>query len=820
MTLRRHKLRNHTARHEWGYRCPYCEEIYMEPASYQQHVQTKHINQSATYGCPHSDCNFTTKCFRHFQEHLMKHINADTTMNGVTKISMSKQNLSRYLIDDEYESLSPPSNPSGSNSHIPESSVNPQFINLRSSHSNPEQSNPQVIRARLVPRHDIKIEPTRGQGSYEYFQSGQDSDKSEENFYDLESYSEAPPILEQEASFTEIIDNCLQTEVKTMDDHGHQNGANGGDVHNALNVHNNHDTNDVNDVHKAPKQLQSSLTGNLRITIDDEAVEPNSELEMETGSESVFERDESENPGEPSQTGPKFDKNNIKVDRKDLKLSVGASDSEEEDMTDEQRMKQLQEWHQQNRVSISNELNDFDMDLDPVVTADRITSILKGDIIFDTMPPENFVEEIYSVKAPKVIRKYLFGDVIGKGSYARVKEVVEVDTLTRRAIKIIKEQRIRKIPNGHENVMREIQILRKVQHLNVIKLIEVFSDPTRGKMYVVMEYCIGSLQQTIDGEAEKRLEESEAHNYFKQLIAGLVYLHSLGIIHKDIKPGNLLLSTDLTLKISDFGVAEELSPFQGNDFCQTVQGTPKFQAPELVSGNSEFYYGHKADVWACGVTLYNMVSGLYPFEGEVIMRLFDNIASAPLEMPQNVKIEKHLEELLRGMMEKDPLKRWSTEKIQHSQWFRHKLARDLTYYKSQACYDADPRRPTTVHPALVELFGPDPAQSDSQGGDNGTLPKSGLSDTSMRGFINDDVVMEDSEAPTSQITPTPRILLPPGVSETTAPIPSSSRQNPTGNGFTGSASQPMESSSVPPSLPPVPRRNRSFLNCFRSSTAP
>ena len=71
-------------------------------------------------------------------------------------------------------------------------------------------------------------------------------------------------------------------------------------------------------------------------------------------------------------------------------------------------------------------------------------------------------------------------------------------------------------------------------------------------------------------------------------------------------------------------------------------------------------------------------------------------------------------------------------------------------------------RPTTVHPALVELFGPDLAQSDSQGGDNGTLPKSGLSDTSMRGFINDDVVMEDSEAPTSQITPTPRILLPPG----------------------------------------------------------
>ncbi|KJH45359.1 zinc finger, C2H2 type [Dictyocaulus viviparus] len=73
MTLRRHKLRSHTARREWGYKCPYCYESYMEPASYQQHVQSRHFGRSATFGCPYTECKFQSKCFRHFREHLAKH---------------------------------------------------------------------------------------------------------------------------------------------------------------------------------------------------------------------------------------------------------------------------------------------------------------------------------------------------------------------------------------------------------------------------------------------------------------------------------------------------------------------------------------------------------------------------------------------------------------------------------------------------------------------------------------------------------------------------------------------------------------------------
>uniref|UniRef100_A0A0K0D9B6 C2H2-type domain-containing protein n=1 Tax=Angiostrongylus cantonensis TaxID=6313 RepID=A0A0K0D9B6_ANGCA len=104
MTLRRHKLRSHTARRDWGYKCPYCYESYMEPASYQQHVQSRHFGRSATFGCPYTQCNFHSKCFRHFREHLAKHNNYDCYVGQSDRIpfSLPDEELNKFLVDDEY----------------------------------------------------------------------------------------------------------------------------------------------------------------------------------------------------------------------------------------------------------------------------------------------------------------------------------------------------------------------------------------------------------------------------------------------------------------------------------------------------------------------------------------------------------------------------------------------------------------------------------------------------------------------------------------------------------------------------------------------
>ena len=189
------------------------------------------------------------------------------------------------------------------------------------------------------------------------------------------------------------------------------------------------------------------------------------------------------------------------------------------------------------------------------------------------------------------------GDVLGEGAYAKVKEAVDSETLVRRAVKIMKKRKLRKIPNGEANVEREIALLQELNHKNVMKLIEVLFNEEKGKIYMVLEYCCAVLKDMLDQTPEKRFPVWQAHDYFTQLITGLDYLHSKGIVHKDIKPGNLLLDQAGVLKIADFGVCEQLDMFAKDDTITTSQGTPAFQPPEVANGREQFS-GFKIDVWS------------------------------------------------------------------------------------------------------------------------------------------------------------------------------------------------------------------------------
>jgi len=235
----------------------------------------------------------------------------------------------------------------------------------------------------------------------------------------------------------------------------------------------------------------------------------------------------------------------------------------------------------------------------------------------------------------KFIGKYVMGELLGEGSYGKVKEVLDTDTLCRRAVKILKRRKLRRIPNGEQNVEREIKLLQRLNHLNVIKLFEVMHNKEKQKMYLILEYCVSGLQELIESTPLKKFPIWQAHGYFCQLIDGLEYLHSQGIIHKDIKPGNLLLTTDGTLKISDFGVAEALDMFAEDDMCQTSQGSPAFQPPEIANG-LESFPGFKVDIWSSGVTLFNITTGKYPFEGDNIFKLFEKIGEGVFEVPEEV----------------------------------------------------------------------------------------------------------------------------------------------------------------------------------------
>lgn len=337
----------------------------------------------------------------------------------------------------------------------------------------------------------------------------------------------------------------------------------------------------------------------------------------------------------------------------------------------------------------------------------------EGPLVFYRVNSQDIIYKAKK-KRPKMVGRYLMGDVLGEGSYGKVKEVLDSETLCRRAVKILKRRKLRKIPNGEQNVQREIQLLRQLSHRNVIQLVEVLHSEQKQKMYMVMEYCVAVLQELLDSARDHRLPLWQAHGYFCQLLDGLEYLHSQGIVHKDIKPGNLLLTNCETLKISDLGVAEALDRFAVDDTCHTSQGSPAFQPPEIANG-LDCFSGFKVDVWSSGVTLFNITTGKYPFEGDNIYRLFECIGRGKFELPPDV--EPTLGDLLCGMLRKDPEARLSLQLVRRHDWVRRKPPRLLEYVSiPDRSNGSNPLRSMTVIPYLPLLHRRTP---DAEGGSQG-----------------------------------------------------------------------------------------------------
>lgn len=307
------------------------------------------------------------------------------------------------------------------------------------------------------------------------------------------------------------------------------------------------------------------------------------------------------------------------------------------------------------------------MDDDEIERLDLSLSIDPTQIVFNRVDSADIIYQAKRKKC-KLVGKYVMGDVLGEGSYGKVKEVLDSETLSRRAVKILTKRKLRRIPNGEQNVRREIKLLRTLHHRNVIELLDVLYNEEKQKMYLIMEYCVGGLQEMLDSvPPERKLPMHQAHDYFVQLLDGLEYLHGRGIIHKDIKPGNLLLTLDHTLKISDYGVAEALDEFAPNDDCTTGQGSPAFQPPEIANGHDVFS-GFKVDIWSTGVTLYNITTGLYPYEGDNIYKLLENIGKCKWVAPD--WLEPRLADLLTNILQENPAHRFSLQQIRQHEWFR------------------------------------------------------------------------------------------------------------------------------------------------------
>uniref|UniRef100_A0A8R1I5W5 Serine/threonine-protein kinase par-4 n=1 Tax=Caenorhabditis japonica TaxID=281687 RepID=A0A8R1I5W5_CAEJA len=385
-----------------------------------------------------------------------------------------------------------------------------------------------------------------------------------------------------------------------------------------------------------------------------------------------------------------------------VKMSIGHYDDLEEDEEEDEEEQRRRFAEGIRNIHQNKQQESFDLEPED---SDAMRQLVNTAMMFNTDNQFQRIdfEPVGKRKTPKIIEGYLWGAQIGTGSYGKVKEVIDTFTLTRRAAKIMKYDKLRKITNGWENIRSEMAILRRLNHKNVIKLVEVFNIPTKGKVYMIFEYCIGSVQQLLDLEPARRLSIGESHAIFAELCHGLNYLHSKRISHKDIKPGNLLVAIDFTIKICDFGVAEQISIFQNDGTCTKVNGTPKFQPPECVHGNHSFFDGYKADMWSAGVTLYNLVSGKYPFEKPVLLKLYECIGTEPLVMPTNVLLSNELQDLLRQLLEKDFTRRLGCQETMLHPWFMSSFPEDQGLGRiMERMRTGD--RPLTMIPSMMALY--------------------------------------------------------------------------------------------------------------------
>ncbi|XP_026279659.1 serine/threonine-protein kinase SIK3 isoform X2 [Frankliniella occidentalis] len=264
---------------------------------------------------------------------------------------------------------------------------------------------------------------------------------------------------------------------------------------------------------------------------------------------------------------------------------------------------------------------------------------------------------------------YELEKTIGKGNFAVVKLATHVVTKTQVAIKIIDKTRLDE--ENLKKIFREIQIMTKLRHPNIIRLYQVME--TEKIIYLVTEYASGGeIFDYLVGQG--KMDESEARRVFHQIVEAVHYCHSHNVVHRDLKAENLLLDSKMDIKLADFGFSNH---FKQGQMMSTWCGSPPYAAPELFEGRE--YNGPKADVWSLGVVLYVLVCGTLPFDGATLQALRENVISGMFRIPFFMSMD--CENLIKHMLVVEPEKRYSIKQI-----FRHKWMTEGQPTSGPPCY--------------------------------------------------------------------------------------------------------------------------------------
>ncbi|NXU24122.1 STK36 kinase, partial [Thalassarche chlororhynchos] len=295
------------------------------------------------------------------------------------------------------------------------------------------------------------------------------------------------------------------------------------------------------------------------------------------------------------------------------------------------------------------------------------------------------------------MEKYHVLEMIGEGSFGRVYKGRRKHSAQVVALKFI--PKVGRSEKELKNLQREIEIMRGLHHPNIIQMLDSFE--TDKEVVVVTDYAEGELFQILEDDGS--LPEDQVQTIAAQLVSALYYLHSHRILHRDMKPQNILLGKDGIVKLCDFGFARAMSIH--TMVLTSIKGTPLYMSPELVE---ERPYDHTADLWSVGCILYELFVGTPPFYTSSIFQLVSLIVKDPVKWPK--AISPVFKSFLQGLLMKDPCQRLSwpellshpfiagrvtviddTEEHGISNPFTTKLSPELQALKEQQAHSLAPR---------------------------------------------------------------------------------------------------------------------------------
>uniref|UniRef100_A0A671WAN9 Serine/threonine-protein kinase PLK4 n=1 Tax=Sparus aurata TaxID=8175 RepID=A0A671WAN9_SPAAU len=243
--------------------------------------------------------------------------------------------------------------------------------------------------------------------------------------------------------------------------------------------------------------------------------------------------------------------------------------------------------------------------------------------------------------------------LLGKGSFACVYRAKSVKTGLEVAIKTIDKKAMHKA-GMVQRVTNEVEIQCRLKHPSILELYNYFEDSNY--VYLVLEMCHNGEMSRYLKERKMHFSEDEARHFMHQIVKGMLYLHTHGILHRDLTLSNLLLTSNMNIKIADFGLATQLKLPNEKHF--TMCGTPNYISPEVATRSA---HGLESDVWSLGCMFYAFLMGRPPFDTDTVKHTLSKVVLGEYEMPGHVSLEA--QDLIHQLLQRDPNQRPSLSAV-------------------------------------------------------------------------------------------------------------------------------------------------------------